>query len=230
MRRNICAAFIVTACLLSGCGKDSDDSTTPTVPDKATLPDGVKPRPTTQELQDRVKLDLKYDPISIMVPSSWELKSMGDGSMIVLEGYTPHDKVSIRLPVVQIITNDRLVPASVKIKSLETQARADAAKHPDLVKGDVVRDIPGAHVIEDITLDAPVVASTQEIAAGTATETVQPMHWVITVCVPSGADYKAYELRFQILNVKMYQQDGDFLRSIINSITYNPPPPDSLLK
>jgi hypothetical protein len=235
MWRNTCAALIVTAVLLTGCNKESDDTATPAVPDKPALPEGVKPRPTTQELQGRIKLDLKYDPLTMMVPSSWELKSMGDGSMIVVEGYTPHDMVGISLPVVRVISNERLVPASVKISRLEAEARAEAAKHPELVKGDVVRDITGAHVVEQITVDPPVPATTQETGAPTGTgagtgETVQTMQWIITVCVPSGADFKAYELRFQGLTVKTYVEDHDFLRSIIDSISYNPPAPDSLLK
>jgi hypothetical protein len=227
-RKNLCAAFIVTVSLLVGCNKQSDDTAAP-VPDKPALPDGIKPRPTTQELQERVKLDLKYDPLSIMVPGSWEIKSIGDASMIIIEGYTPHDVVSISLPVVRVITDERNVPASVKIKRLEADALAGAAKHPDIIKGNLVRDIPGAHVIEQISVDPPVTAATQA-AAGTGPEVEQTMTWVVTVCVPSNPDYKAYELRFQGLTLKTYQQDGDFLRSIIDSISYDAPPPDSLIK
>ena len=95
----------------------------------------------------------------------------------------------------------------------------------------MMRALPMVPVTEpklllETTVDAPVPAETQDAASGP----VQTMHWIVTVCVPSDPDMKAYELRFQGLTVKTYQQDGDFLHSIINSISYTPPPPDSLIK
>jgi hypothetical protein len=173
-----------------------------------------------------MKLDLKYDPITMMVPPSWELKPLNDaGGMVILEGDTPTDTVSISIPTANRIINAPNVPAEVQVKQLEAAAKADAAKYPDLIKGDVVRDIPGGRVIEDLSVVGPL--PTTQSATDDATRTMQ---WIFTVCVPADNGFTTYELRFHGLTLKNYKADQAFLRSIMNSITLTAPTTDALPK
>lgn len=221
MWRTFCAGLIVATGLVAGCDKNSDTSSNTSPPSTPAAPDTASSH--AAQLTERIKLVLRYDPLSLMVPPSWQLKTLNDGAVVVIEGDTPTDTVAISLPAARTITSDSHIAASIKLKAMEDEARANAAKYPDLIKGDVVRDIPGAHIIENLTVDAPV-AATQAANA----EPIQSAHWIITVCVPSGRDYMAYELRFMGLTVKTYKADRDFLRSIVDSLSYTPPPPDML--
>ena len=225
MWRTICAACALTACVLTGCNKDSDSSTAP--PPNPTLPEAVKPHPTADQLKDRVKLDLKYDPISLMVPPTWELKPLEDG-VVVLEGDTPTTTIGISIPPARAIISDRNVPAAIKVRQLEAEAKADAAMYPDLIKGGVARDIPGARVIEQLTLDGPM--HTTQPTTNPAADATQTMQWIFTVCVPSQSGFTAYELRFTGLTLKVYKADQEFLRTIMNSMALNAPAADVLPK
>jgi len=219
MWRNIGAGFVVTACILTGCNKDSDNSAVP--PPDPVLPQVMKPRPTAEQLNARVKLDLKYDPISLMVPPTWDLKSLDNG-LVVLEGDTPTTRVSISIPPSRPILGEPNVPAAIKVKQLEAEAKADAARYPDLIKGDVVRDIPGARIIEHLTVSGPPPATNP------ADDSTRTLKWIFTVCVPTSNGFTAYELRFTGLTLKTYKADQDFLRTIMNSITLTAPTADAL--
>ncbi len=228
MWRAICAGFVVTACVLNGCNKDSDNSTAPPPPTAPALPDTVKPRPTADQLNDRVKLDLKYDPISLTVPRSWELKSLDEGTVVVLEGDTPTDSVGITIAHARTISDTKMVPATMVIQQLETAAKADAAKYPDLIKGDVVRVITGGRVIEHLTLDHPT--ATTQSTTEPAADATQTMQWIFTVCVPAPGGFTAYDLRFSGITLKNYKADQDFLRGIMNTLTLTAPTTDALPK
>jgi hypothetical protein len=227
MWRSILTGLVMSACVLTGCDKDSDKSTAPAA--NPALPDAVKPRTSADKLKERVKLDLKFDPITIMVPPSWELKPLNDaGGMVILEGDTPTDTVGISIPPGHAMVNEPNVPAAVQVKQLESAARADAAKYPDLIKGEVVHDIPGARVIEQLTLNGPKPAT--QATTDPSTDATQTLQWIFTVCVPSTNGFTAYELRFTGLTLKAYKADQDFLRTIMNSMTLTAPTTDQLPK
>jgi hypothetical protein len=228
MWRAICAGFVVTACVLTGCNKDSDNSTAPPVPNAPALPDTVKPHSSAAELNNRYSLDLKYDPITLTVPRSWELKSMDEGMVVVLEGDTPTDTVSITIAHARPISDTKMVPASMEVQQLEAAAKAAAAKHPDLIKGDVVRVIPGGRVIEQLTLDHPT--ATTQSTTEPASDATQTMQWIFTVCVPAPNGFTAYDLRFNGITLKNYKADQDFLRGIMNTLTLTAPTADPLPK
>ncbi len=223
MWRTIFVFLLVSTCILNGCNKDPDSTASSTPPPDPVLPDAVKPRPTTQELTERTKLDLKYDPISLMVPPSWELKSLNEGTVVVLEGCTPTDTVGISIPGSHSIS-------AAQEKDLESLAKKDQALHPELMKSDVVRNIPGALIIEELSLDAPVPSTQNVVGTSPQPELVQTMQWVFTVCVPLGKGFTAYELRFTGLTQKVFAADQDFMRGIINSVALTPPSTDPLMK
>jgi hypothetical protein len=222
MWRTICAGLVIAGSLLVGCNKESEDIPA-TAPAQPVLPDAVAPHPTTEALLNGpwTPTSLQYDPFMLTLPQGWELKTLSEGANVVLEGPTPTDTVGIRLAVQYPLD-------AIREKRLEADATADAALRPDLVKGDVVRDIPGARVIEQLTVDLPVqVPTTQSIsdthaATRPAMETIQTLHWIFTVCVPADKGYIAYELRFMGLTLSEYKQDQDFLRRIMNSLAYVP--------
>jgi hypothetical protein len=202
-------AFSVTS--LAGCGKDDDNATGPEVPSR---PDPATAPPTTQQLLsgDRTELDVKFAPITLKVPSHWEVKSYSDGSMVTIEGPTPTDVAGISVPVYHTITNDQEI-------SLENQAKKDLAVHPELLQHVGIRNIPGGKVIERLVVD-PVLP----VAVTGTTQPLQTVQWTFSVCIPAGdgKNFNVYDLRFLGLTLSQYKTDQSFLRTIIDSLNYTP--------
>ena len=216
----VLAAFWV----LGGCDK-SDNSSAPTTITAVPAPP-LKPRPSTQQLESgpRMNLNLKFDPLSLMVPMGWEVKSynLGDGPQIVLEGPTVSDETRFRLPAARSITADQEL-------LLEVKANESLTKHPELLGTSVVRDIGGAKVIEQLVIDQ-LQPTAEDLHSGNpaASQPIESALWTFTVCVPSGKSFTAYDLTVG-LTLKQYKADNKFVRSIMDTLKYEAAMPDATI-
>jgi hypothetical protein len=111
---------------------------------------------------------------------------------------------------------------------LEANASDMQTKHPELFGTTVVRDITGGKVIEQIVLrelqpaTQPIEGlSTKSVKLGTGTQPIQSVQWIFTAIIPSGTDFTAYDLSVG-MPLGQYKGDEAFLRSIFETLKYNP--------
>jgi hypothetical protein len=199
--------------LLAGCDKDSDSASTlpPPEPPKPT-------RPTTQQLVNgpRIALDLKFVPLVLQTPDSWQVKTYEDGLRVMIEGDSPADTVQISVPAYRDITPEQEA-------NLEAESARDFSQAADLLpkSGVTAKDLgakTSGKLIELFTINPPAVPD-----AGT-TQPIQTVQWVFTICIPTtdGKHFTAYELRFLGLTLAQYKADQAFLRTIVDSVSYKP--------
>ena len=217
----ISAYVLLSTALISGCGKDDDHGIPVANPPTTQLTvNPVLMRHTPEELKNgpRTALNVIFAPITLQVPPGWEVKTYGD-SVHTIEGQTPDDVVGISIPISQQIS-------SKDEANMEAEAGKDFLAHPDLLQGAGVKDIAGGKLIERFTIENP----TTQLAGAATTEPVQTVRWTFTICVPSsdGKEFTAYELRYLGLTLKQFNADHEFLRGIMNTLTYIPAPTGTL--
>jgi hypothetical protein len=223
MWRRISACVLSSVCLLSACDKsDKDVSPPPTSSEPVKVP-VLKSHPSTAQLANRTNLEMKFVPLSLMVPEGWGMKSrdVGAAPLVTLEGATPDDEVRIRIPSARTIDD-------AQETLLEANAADMQARHPELFNGQPVRDISGGKVIEQLVLRqlAPATEPIEgmpkpAVALPSTTQPVQTVQWTFTVCIPAGKSFTAYDLSLG-MTLDEYKKDSAFLRSILSTLQYDP--------
>jgi hypothetical protein len=229
MWRKISACVLSSVCFLSACDK-SDNSSTATPAKPVQVPKDVA-RLTSAQLTSRTSLELKYVPLSLMVPDGWGINSLevgAEGPRVFLHGPTPTDldDVRVRVPTARTITD-------AQETLLEATATDTLAKHPELLGSSVVRDITGGKIIEQLVLRVlpPATEPIEGMPApavklASTTQPTQTVQWTFTVVVPAGADFTAYALSVG-MPLDTYKADNAFLRSILETLKYNPAAPSA---
>ncbi|HSI33120.1 MAG: hypothetical protein ACAI43_02615 [Phycisphaerae bacterium] len=203
------------------------------------------PAPTTQELMAgaRKRLRLGDFPVSLEVPESWHLKSLGDGmaSLISVGGRATSGEIDI-----QLVTNSSTVPAD-RLAALAAGAKREIDAKPHPVNRAVMRDLGPIKVLEQRMLSnefvggapapeveavVPIVDETlaAKLPPGTKIPTTRAVvnphlvTWRITLLIPDagGKQYKSRALTFQPLKLSEFNQDREFLEKVVASLQYEP--------
>lgn len=178
-------------------------------PEEAAQPDG----PTTQELLagPRQAVRLGDMPLTVQAPLGWAVKPLEGTDHVLLQGPTPAGEAVIQL-------NDRPLTSASKFEAIVRGAKKELQESPESIRMVELRRIEGAQVLERQRvgmMPKPLPDDPPGLKPS------PPFNWTITVFVPRGADYDAYELNFIGLTFDQYETDQALLREIIDSISVN---------
>ena len=203
--KKICVAALLTGMVAAGCDKSTPDLSANVRPVPPT-----PPAPTTAELESgpRHTISLVAAPLCVSAPAGWDIKQPKDGSFVLLHGGAPHGDVDIQVsPIV-------LPPHSLPIDQSQIDARLAAAKKE-------MEQNPVAPLLAEVRQIGGGVQLLEEVQADSAA--TQPADavciWRVAVFVPRGKQFSEVSLSFLGLAMSQYNQDGPFLRSILNSLS-----------
>lgn len=243
-------AAITMLALLPGC--DDSPAPPPEVQQEEDHPkvDEPPPPPSTQELtQGPYKtLALPGLPLSLEVPESWKIETLGTSSINLVMGFAPHGPIQINLSHRPRTTQEKL---DIMIEG----ARKEMAADPEHIRKFDVYPRGNMKIVERQVIsheELPVDPANPSAPSGPM------MRWTITTYIPSpsssassalgspGAsidetaqptqkqqqELNSYELNFIGLPEQQFEADQAFLRKIIDSLSYdaasssasNPPP------
>lgn len=183
-------------------------------PNDAPKLDEPPPPPSTQELTEgRYKtIDLTGLPLTLQVPESWNIETLGTGSRYLLMGHAPAGQIQINL-------SQRPRTTQEKMDIMLDGARKEMAADPEHIKK------VDLYTRGDVKIVERQVISRGELPADPNNPSAPsgPMlRWTITTYIPAGEEFDSYELNFIGLSARQFENDGPFLRKIIDSLTYNP--------
>lgn len=217
-------AFIVRCCstifvaALVGCAVGCNNRPAPPTTQAETKSDSRgKAAPTTQDLaaSPRAPLSLGVMPLSVNVPAGWKVQSPNDGQSMFLQGPAPNGDIAIAL--------SRRPEADKKLMDVII-ATGEKSHHDDPATFLLAekRDRGEFTLFQTQKIYRPRGTAPPD-ASGHANALPPLLDWTVSVFVPSaGGRYRDYELNFVGLTLQQYQQDKDFLNSIVNSISYTP--------
>jgi hypothetical protein len=243
-----CAWTLTGALLLGaawGCDDKGNGSLPPEVKAREDAASKLPPRenlPTTQELLTGEKKTLKLGefPLSLQVPRTWQLKSWGDVSTVIMvTGPASSGEISIQLVQLgQPFPADRL-PAVVQ------DAKKEAAAKPHPINRVELRSVGPIKVLEQrmisnkydengklpperwdtVEIEGPRTSLTTEPPKVTTRAIVNPhvVKWTLTAFIPTGADKDKLvprTLQFMGLKLSEYEQDKEFLEQLVKSLKY----------
>lgn len=168
----------------------------------ATLP-AEPARPTTQALTTGPRTTLALDvlPFSLSVPEGWALQTVA--GIVVLTGATPNGDATIQL-------NFRSIEKAT-IPLIEMGAKEDLKKDPTINLLAEGRELGGVHVFERRWLGRPQASGEP-----------RTLRWTITAYVPRDEHTSSvYELNFVGLTESQFNDDRNFLYSIIDTLKYD---------
>jgi hypothetical protein len=189
-----------------GLGCDEPRQQTQDIP-PATQPAGppIDHRPALAEMlrSPRKTLPLASCPLSVQVPSSWQIKTHGPVS--VLQGPTPHGPPPDG--VIHIMISEQPSETLPAVQAREKRAQDQQKSDPKAFVN--VRDIGGARLIEQ--------RSTQPATADG--KTPPTIKWNVLVFVPGEKGrYIPCELEFLYLPAEQYEQDKELFDLMISSL------------
>ncbi len=192
--------------------------------------------PTTRELmsEPRRKLPLADFPLSIEAPRDWRLESIGDASLLQVVG-----QASSGLIMIQLTKNPTELDAA-KIDAALKMAQKELAEKPHPVNRAELRSLGPCKVLEQRMISNPLIGGKLEPERWTE-ETIEDrstgrklsvpiianphlLKWSITVYVPSAdpSKYTPRTLIFLAVKLSQYEQDREFLESLVQSLKYEP--------
>jgi hypothetical protein len=214
-RRAVLANLLLPVALL-GCDDKKD-----LPPNPANVPPATQPaptatatapaRPTTQELVSgkRKVLNLSAYRLTIEVPESWHLDSIGSTTYIL--GDAPSGEVRIHLaPGAQIKADP--------IKAMEKKALAEGKAHAETLEVEPLLNIGGnARKMErrEIRRNVPIEGEDGK------THNSDRVDWSVMVFLPDGEQFTLELLDFSSMPLQQYQADKAFLEGIIRSLHYD---------
>jgi len=210
--------FILFVSALVGCVAGCNNKpAAPPPQEQAQTQDKNKSGPTTQEIAQapRSLLSLGVIPLSVKVPAGWKVQSPDDGQSMFLQGPAPHGDIAIALsrrPEADKKLMDTIIATGEKSHHDDptTFLRADKQKSPELT------------LFQTQKIYRPRGSGPPD-ASGHANPLPPLLDWTVSVFVPSGGGkYRDYELNFVGLTLQQYDQDKEFLNSVVNSISYTP--------
>ena len=208
-------ATLLLPLALLGCDdkKDIPPAASNPPPSSRPAPTATGPaRPTTQELVagKRKTLNLSAYRLTIEVPESWHLDSIGSTSYIV--GDTPNGDVRIHL-----------APGGAQmkadpIKAMEKKAIAEAKAHPDTLDVEPLLNIgSNARKMERREIRRNV----QIVDENGKTVNADRVDWSVMVFLPDGEQFTLELIDFSSMPLQQYQADKAFLEGIIRSLHYD---------
>ncbi len=179
--------------------------------------------PTTQELLHgaRHRVQLSPLPASLMAPPGWGVRQMPGSGVVFLQGPLPTgEEVHIQLSRKETRwTEDAAkgVGMEERIGLLKAGALKEQKDHPERVKHVSVRELGAARVFEKQSVSPPSTMLHLDEKGNPIT--LPPLyHWTITLFVPAGDSFNAYELNFLDLNTVEHEDSRDFLKGILNTL------------
>jgi hypothetical protein len=226
--------WAVLGVLAAGVGLGCDDKSD--VP-----PEMLRPRPaasapsgpTTRELLASPKKTLRLGafPLTLDVPKDWNLRSMADGEVIMVEGPAVSGDV-----VIQLVQQTQTVGLTGPETAL-AQAKAEMAAKPHPINRAELRPLGPGKVLEVRMISnkfengklPPEVWGDVELTetrsgpAPTTRAILNPhlVKWTFTVFAPAGE--KAYSMRglnFMGLGLREYDNNQEFLEQMMKTLRY----------
>src|SRR5688500_14087988 len=217
--------FLLAALLAAGLACDDAPEPPPQLLEQSRKEDEGPKKPTTQELLSgpRGVISLGALPLTVRAPKDWKVNSLANGNIMFLQGPTPSGEAQISL-------SRRPTAKSEQIEAVINGARKEMAATQSSVKKAETRELPGgARVFERQSIGRMMPAVPLDDEGKTMSKPSPAMSWTITVFVPEGNLFEAYELNFIGLTVDQYEADQRLLREIIDSLAVAsaaaPPPP-----
>ncbi len=179
--------------------------------------------PTTQELltSARKPIALLPLPLTMQVPPGWGKLNDNNPAGIkvtsaglnILQGYTPNGEVQIQLAGQSPIKQedlDRLVAAGKK----------EMAQKPQQIVKFELRSVGNLKVLERQTLGPPAPLTVYDRDNLPHTSLESNCDWTLSVLIPTDGAYQVCKLGFISLTKSQYDEDKDFLYSILNTLHY----------
>jgi hypothetical protein len=200
---------------------------------QAAMP-ATRTAPTTQELLNGPKKTLRLAnfPLSLEVPKSWNLGSMGNGEIITAGGPANSGEITI-----QLVQQGQQVLAN-GLELTYQEMKKEAQSKPHAINRVELRPLGPGKVLEQRVISAPFVNGKPPAevwgdvetglkdANGLPTTTrgiVNPLmiKWTFTVFLPSSeGKYSVRALTFMGLRLAEYEQDREFLEQLMKSLKY----------
>jgi len=218
--------MFLAAILCSALACDDEPQVPQEVLDKSRKGDEGPKKPTTQELLagPRGVISLGPLPLTVRAPKDWKVETVGDGSVVLLQGPTPSGEAQLSL-------SRRPSAKPEQVEGVINGAKKEMATTQSAVKMAEARPLgsSGARVFERQSIGRTMPAMPLDAEGKIMSKPSAAMSWTITVFVPQGEEVEAYELNFLGLTVEQYETDKELLRQIIDSLalagTPAPPPP-----
>ena len=214
MKRLISLLMVSVAVAMFAAACDDRGSVPQAVLDQANKPPEDFLRvPTTQELVSgrRSRTALLPLPLTMELPPGWR----PDRKLAnILQGYTPSGgEVQIQLvprPSIKMDDLDRLV----------TGAKKEMAANPQQILKVDVRPLGTVKVLERQKVGVPAPLTTFDKNNQPHTSTESNFTWTLDVLVPHEGMYQVQELSFIGLTKSQWDQDKDFLNSVLSTLAY----------
>lgn len=175
--------------------------------------------PTTQELVSgtRKTLALGPLPLTMRVPESWNLQVAGGASL--LRGFTPNGEVTIQLTSRPSLKPDELT-------RLVNAAKKEQSERPQSILKVQLRPLGQAQVYERQSVGDPAPYTVYDANNIPRTTTEQLFKWTVSVLAPHAGAHQVYELNFVGLTKSQYEQDKQFLQTMLDTLAPGTPAPD----
>lgn len=239
--RAIVFAILATVCLAVapvGCDDKSNDVSPEVIQQReeqrqkrlAAVGAASKPAPTTQELLSGKKktIVLAGFPLTLDVPQNWEMKSLGEGALITVDGPASSGEISIQLMQQGQMAGNGVVEKAFEAAKKEIAAKPYAFNRAELrklgpsqileerlisnayVNGKPPKEVEG-EVEPDLTLGKPVKAILNPLL----------LRWTFTVFEPGEkGKYTVRVLTFLSLRVAEFEKDREFLEQMMKTLKY----------
>jgi hypothetical protein len=153
--------------------------------------------------------------LTIRVPESWELVTIGDSGLLAMEGFAPSGMLQLRCATRRRIGVDQL-------ESFVAAARKNAESQPGKLKSIELREGPNYTILETlISADKPDDMPGTDERGNFVVRQGTPLKWSRLIFMKSDRFYDCYELAFGDLSLEQYEQDQAFLRRIMDSLAYD---------
>ena len=198
----------------SGVACDDTPKPPPELLEQSRKPDEGPGKPTTQELLQgpRGVVSLGSLPLTVRAPRGWKVDTVGGGRVVLLQGPTPSGEVQIAL-------SRRPTAKPEQVEAVINGAKKEMATTQALRMAEARSlDGSGARVLERQSVGRMLPSVPLDPEGRTMSKPSPALSWTITVFVPEGGEFDAYELSFLGMTVDQYETDKQLLREVIDSL------------
>jgi hypothetical protein len=154
-------------------------------------------------------------PLTMRVPQSWESVTATDTGLMTFEGWTPSGFAQIRAAARPGLAGDAF-------DSFIKAARADAeTKGAKLRKFEIRAGDPMSILERQITGDLQTMP-TMDDQGNLIDHEATPLRWTLLLFFKrESGRFDCYEMWFDALSVEQFEKDQEFLRKVVDSLTYD---------